>query len=201
MTLAFQKQLLDEHKPICETDAGKILFHGFKERNPDLEIAIETTQSQMLERIAAARTDNARLSKVATNNMPSSLEPARDELRRFVQKSPDIRMEWENRTKKDREALEKELRHSQDLLESRNRALADVRRLGSRPPALEVVYRDEIFEPKRQRRRGEEVVRWKETRKPDNQYASHRAASAGLGIVGTGLAVGQLVAAIACTVM
>jgi hypothetical protein len=205
MTLAFQKQLVDEHKPIRETEAGKILFEAFNERTPHLEMAIDTTHNEMLERIATARADNARYSRAVTTSMLARMDPARDEMRRFEQKLPEIRREWEERLQKDREGLEMELVHSRNLLESRNKTLADIRRSGTRPSNSEVLFRDETsLAPVRKdpSRRVEEVARWRQSRKVENRYPTHgTAASAGFGAVGTALAVGQLVAAVACNVM
>jgi hypothetical protein len=205
MTLAFQKQLIDEHKLIRETDAGAIFFEAFNEQSTDLDITIDNTQNEMMGRIAAARANNTRYSRAVTNGVLARMDPARDEMRRFEQKLPEIRKEWEKRLQKDRETLEMELVHSRDLLESRNKTLADIRRSELRPSPSEVLSRDEKSlapvsgDPSR---RVGEVTRWRESRKVENRYPSHgTAASAGFGAVGTALALGQLVAAMACNVM
>jgi hypothetical protein len=196
MTLAFQKQLVDERKPICETDAGKILYDVFKERNSDLKMTTGTTEYKVPDRVTTAKTEIVRCSRLIASDMLAKSELVHQELMRFEQRLPDIRSKWEERIKRQRTALEEELRCNRDEFESKYWALADIRRPGTGPSNSRITRRDQSSlapEPKERLPRKADLARLRD--------ASHEQVSAGLGIVGTGLAVGQLVAAMACTVM
>jgi hypothetical protein len=187
---------VDERKPICETDVGKILYDVFKERNSDLKMTTGTTEYILPDRVTTAKTEIIRCSRLIASDMLAKSESVHQELMRFEQRLPDIRSKWEERIKRQRTALEEELRCNRDEFESKYWALADIRRPGTGPSNSRITRRDQSSlapEPKERLPRKADLARLRD--------ASHEQVSAGLGIVGTGLAVGQLVAAMACTVM
>jgi hypothetical protein len=194
MTLLIQQQFVLEKMLLHETDAGKVLFDEYIIERSDVEFEIETE----LENLRQARADFHDQNQIAARDAIKLLKDARVKRQRKIQSlqvdTNHINIKWGNHIQKrlkemKQEAEKTKLNH--DLTEAALKAFEASSTHSSATPS---VQSSEFGESTIRGRDGVQIV---DRRKGKNGGS----VSTLSGVVGTGLALGQFVAMLACTVM
>lgn len=200
-TLAFQTQLVDQDIPLDETDAGRILFGCSGNYYDKYGKAIDKTHGVILGTIQAEQAADFRRRDLAIKRLTGEMIPLDERQKRMELKMSEIRVEWEARLKKDNEALAKASRINRELFDTKMAALKNLHCSEKRDIPLEdiAVTKAALVEDLEELGREKEYIMWKQTRSLDNRRGTSNSTT--FGVVGASLAVGQLVATMACIVM
>jgi hypothetical protein len=177
LTLALQTEIVDRGCPLQETQAGKILYGDVLRSFQRIDTSMESCKEE-----AAA--------------MLTSLDATCDSLR----------SSWEKRIHEEDEAFERIQKEYEDVLQLYQ--ISDEQsRSGEVSPTLPASAVDSTSdgdlaaELENLRRLREGMMVRRRHRLDRRRYSAHGWGVTALSIVGTGLAVGQLVAAVSCNVM
>ena len=177
LTLALQTELVDRGYPLQETQAGKILYGDVLRSFRQIDTSMESCKEE-----AAA--------------MLASLDATCDSLR----------SSWEKRIHEEDEAFERIQKEYEDVLQLYQ--ISDEQsRSGEVSPTLPASAVNSTSdgdlgaELENLRRLREGMMMRRRHRLDRRRYSAHGWGVTALSVVGTGLAVGQLVAAVSCNVM
>jgi hypothetical protein len=203
MTLAFQRQLVEEDRPLHETDVGRILFDIPHNGCSEHEEAFREVQETMLKSVQTQTEGKTCDRKSVLSQISTELNAGSDGRERMQRNLSKIRVEWEQKLKADREALEQASLQTQERFAIKNKTLQDLHRQQQSGLAMGSVTETEMTLVKdlEDLGRREEVIVWRSTRRLDRRHAHGSATSSTFGVIGASLAVGQLIATMACTVM
>jgi len=193
LTLCLQRQMILENKPIHETDLGRIIYekvltdqgvldHLMAEAKCDLEKATSEFHDRRI-----IDTRNA-MSEISTE-----LSRKQSELSDLKIDTESLQTIWD---KKIYEELEELRRKSEENAARHRKKIEELGRLRKSPLyplSMEDRYEDELREIEKERNEIEVVRRQK--------IGAHGSATTISTVVGTGLALGQFIAMLACTVM
>lgn len=205
LTLAFQRQLVDEDRRLHETDVGKVLSARPNDWLAARQSAIDRAQQAILEDLQTRKDSvadrNGAMRDVLTdlaNNLESSAQMQRN--------LSQIRDDWEKKMRADREALTQASSTTQKLLDVKTKALEDLYRKGGDRVHIDgrLDERTEatLVEDLERLGRQEEAITWKTSQRLETKHShTHGAASSTFGVIGASIAVGQLIATMACVVM
>jgi hypothetical protein len=177
LTLALQTEVIDHGYSLQETQAGKILYGDVLRSFQRIDTSIDSCKEE-----AAA--------------MLASLNVTCDSLR----------SSWEKRIHEEDEAFERIQKEYEDVLQL-YQISDEESRAGKVPPTLPASTVDSTpdedlsAELENLRRLREGMVMRRRHRLDRRRYSAHGWGVTALSVVGTGLAVGQLVAAVSCNVM
>jgi hypothetical protein len=215
LTLAFQQELVDGNKLIHETGAGQVLFEH-------LTGSLKTLQAeadQAIERIAAvahySRKEELRELEDTVTEMTGSMRSIDEDIERTRVTLGDIRKAWDSYITRDEEAIsaavqsiEQQIETERDRQEATSTVQTDAARSsygdselasssasGSHPSQAYMSLRLEELEKERN------ALTYQMGQRLNRRYTKHARGATRIGVIGTGLAVGQLIAAIACVVM
>ncbi|KAF2690596.1 hypothetical protein K458DRAFT_398613 [Lentithecium fluviatile CBS 122367] len=255
LTLAFQRQLVDEGRAIYETDVGRVLFEQLETDHQQLQGRVEGSQAEILKLIESGKQDHLTEVLEFQTETTNSLKPLEDDIERMRKRMNDIREQWEERLRKEKDALAEAEKESEEKIKQKSEELtrlhaqlrspspsSGVGRNGSRqwssPQAPNFLEPSDGYVPRSTRSASpsstystsssgprsltpnsaiteagllreieelghqQDVIRsWKQIRPDSRRHAQQPGHNAAWSVVGTGLAVAQVVAAIACTVM
>lgn len=203
MILDFQWQLVDEERVLGATDVGKTLF-GIKQRSsPDLHKMLDDTETSLVKNIERKRAGTGYLN-VLGDGVFSDTQQRCEKTRRLNQRLSALRCEWEEKLGAERRILEEALRKNEQIFEARSKALEDLYEQDQQILPLNSLSTAEKSLTKEldDLRRFREVIQVRESRRLDRRFVDDGSSSKRLGLLGAGLAAGQLVATmIACNVM
>lgn len=215
LTLAFQQELVDGNKLIHETGAGQVLFEH-------LTGSLKTLQAeadQAIERIAAmahaSRKEELRELEDTVTEMTGSMRSIDEDIERTRVTLGDIRKAWDSYITREEEdisaavqSIERQLETERDRQEAASTVQTDTARSsyggselasssasGSHPSQAYMSLRLEELEKERN------ALTYQMGQRLNRRYTKHARGATRIGVIGTGLAVGQLIAAIACVVM
>ncbi|KAF2652456.1 hypothetical protein K491DRAFT_635513 [Lophiostoma macrostomum CBS 122681] len=190
MTLAFQKELMETKLPLGMTGPGIILFEPTNKEYEALQeqmSSVEVTLSSVIASDGASSIAELRTYRTQIAQKLSSLEENMQDMKQNIE---DVRKSWDALLEREKRLIEKEFSANEQLLKHKEAAFAVSRERINSLDIPETMLVDEVG---RLRKRGDDIM----------IAERHRLSSrkAVLSVIGTGLAVGQLVAAVACTVM
>ncbi|KAF2110122.1 P-loop containing nucleoside triphosphate hydrolase protein [Lophiotrema nucula] len=193
----FQRQLIEEAQPLHLTDAGKILFEPQFGDYTRLQNQLAEAQNRFDEALASKYAKDQQDAKQAIEQVTKSLTPLEADIQRMQHRTEEIQKQWEDKLRKDKESLRQAYKIKKEQLELKKDELAQAQSNLTTPVRRERKIQEEVDELEREK--GEIYIR-------SRQKLSSRSTETGrkvkiMSVVGTSLAVGQLVAAMACTVM
>jgi hypothetical protein len=203
MTLVFQRQLIDEDRPLHKTDVGKVLLatpsNWYAERQDVINKAQEAILTDVQTQNKAARGER----NIAMKSMLTDLDSGTERSAQMQRKMSKIRDDWEKKLRSDREALNQASRTTQELFTIKTKALEDLHRQDRShvPTGLSISTEMALVEDLEQLGRQEEVIMWRQSQRLETRHAHRGGPSSIFGVIGATLAAGQLIAAMACTVM
>jgi hypothetical protein len=191
LTLAFQRQIVDEERPIYKTDAGKVLFDTLEDYKERFQGTLSDSGATMGDLVTACHTAGTREVNEAMENITNNMRPLQDDLERMKKRVRDVRAEWDIKLQVDAVALEEASQANAEKLVRKEAELGLIRRNRSVPTRSELYLEEEVQMLGNER--VEIVVK--------KTHKLHERRTTAIGIFGTGLALAQLTAACACTVM
>lgn len=198
LTLDFQKQIVDEGRPIHKTDAGKVLFDAMDNYQQQFQYTLQNSENAMNDAITTRHRLGAFQVSDAVVDITKDMRPLRDDLARMQQRVDDVRKEWERKLQRDAEVLQEASRLNKERLRRKEEQLEQLRNIRSVPTVSESYLVEEVQSLEKEK---EGIVIRKRQRLEERYVGGHTRRTTVLSTVGTALAVGQLVAAMACTVM
>ncbi|KAH6639507.1 P-loop containing nucleoside triphosphate hydrolase protein [Boeremia exigua] len=171
LDLAFQKELRQHDRLLHQTTAGKIVYESLLSPSDAMRASMHSSAREMAAAINSLRATRA-----------------------------EVQIAWEKRIQKENEDFQQLTQRYRDYTR-----LIDQSVMASETPSIgerrDVSNTDLEFEFEKLKREHEAVM-FRQGSKLDRRiYRSKGRGTTTLGVVGTGLAVGQLVAAVACNVM
>jgi hypothetical protein len=241
ITLALQRQLVDERMAIHDTDVGKLLFEQLDSSCKQLQEMAQASQCEITAMFESGKARSLEAALELQNTIWESMRPLEIGIAQMKKNSKEVSDEWEEILKKETETVAREekviekqmTRLVEELSQLHNRSrspspcnggfltppdrsvqrttrsassssgysnLTHIRRsLTPNSAASEASLLQEIEELGHQQ---ELIEGWKHSR-PDSRYTytQQQGHNTAWGVVGKGLAVAQVVAAMACTIM
>lgn len=236
MTLAFQRQIVEEGLAIDKTDAGKLVFDALDANHAELQRAMEESQSTIFKLIDSRRDEGLAEALEWQDQTRQALQPLEADMERMQKKMKEVQQSWEERLRTEADALAKALQTNEERLARKTEELTRLNSQFQPQPASGYLTplrgsdqrartpspssinsnssrrsRSSIFDPEATetsllREIGElghehDILEgWSRVR-PDGRHTRPVGHNSAWSVVGTGLAVAQVVAAIACNVM
>jgi hypothetical protein len=215
LTLAFQRELVDEHRLIHETGAGQVLFEHLTGSFQTLQAKMEDARDRIAKMTRCSRKDELRELEDAITEMAGSMRSVDEDIERTKVDLSDIRTAWESNLARDNETI----RASVERIERESKTERGQQEVGnttqtasaehvceassvanssantSQPSQAYVTLRLQELERERN------ALTYQMGQRLNRRYTTHARGATRIGVVGVGLAVGQLIAAIACAVM
>lgn len=191
LTLAFQRQIVDEERPIYETDAGKVIFDTLEDYEEQFQGTLNHSGATMGDSITACHTAGAREANEAMGNVTNNMRLLQEDLERMKKRVRDVRAEWDIKLQEDAAALVEASKANAERLKRKEAELGFLRRNRSIPTRSELCLKEEV--QMLENERGEIAVK--------KTHKLHERRTTAIGIVGASLALAQLAAACACIVM
>jgi len=254
LTLAFQRQLVEEELAIHETDAGKFLFEKLETHTTQVENTLEESQSALMEMFNSGKANGFAQASKWQNDTRQSLKPLEEDMERMKKKLKDVRESWEEKLRKEAEALAEAKKANEEQLAQKTEELSRVQNhlrspsptdgasrsslnqefIPSMPDFLmpsngtgyrttrsaspssaystptfnrqsptpsSIVSEASLLREIEDLGHQQELMEMQQHRRLDNRYTKQPGHNSAWGVVGTSLAVAQVVAAMACTVM
>jgi hypothetical protein len=197
LVLDFQRQILEDHKPIHETNAGRVLYEQQTTLEYDeLEGQLDEIRSTMESEISRESKRGNRDLDFLRTELESSLKPVSSDLSKLKMDAHKLKSTWEDYLRKDYEMLTRQMTHGESPPRSYNNSVHEERKTSSiaSPGIIQICqstcddrrFRDEVMVAQKYR-----LV---------NRPGHSRGLTA-LSFIGTGIAGAQLIAAMACVVM
>ncbi|KAF1830684.1 hypothetical protein BDW02DRAFT_650469 [Decorospora gaudefroyi] len=214
LTLAFQQQLVDENRLIHETDAGQVLFRPLRERYQSRKTSPRGSHDRMTEMVNTERRTTLRQIGDAFTEISESMGSTEEAIKRTSVALSDIRKTWEDNINRDDEALSATAQLNEQQLQAERDLEASVSlgsgAFSSAEPSSTGYYQTSQassmlrLERLEREKRALEIQMGQRLNRRYTTVTTRPRGTARIGIVGTGLAVSQLIAAIAgiaCVVM
>ena len=203
MTLEFQRQLVDEGLELQETDVGKILFARPSDRYAEHQEAINKAQEAILADACAQGAASTANRDFAMKSMLNDLDAGTERSTQMQQKLSKIRDDWDKKLQAEREALDQAARTTQELFTIKTKALEDLHRQDRShvPPGPSTPTEMALVGDLERLGRQEEVIMWRKSQRLETRHTNRVSPTSTFGVIGASLAVGQLIATMACTVM
>jgi len=196
LALAFQRQLIEEERPIHLTDAGQILYETSGQHYQQLRDQLSETERELkslLETHSDQKRQQLRETIAQLSTTMESMEQDRAYMKMRTKTLQDI---WNVNLRRELDDIQRASKENEETLHGKRNEIMLLQSDAVRSPTAEsrLIYEAEQLERKRN-----EISIVKK-----HQLAGRSSRSGiktAMSVVGTGLAVGQLVAAMACTVM
>lgn len=203
ITLDFQRQLVDEDRPLHETEVGKVLFTIPSDVLYQRRDAIDKAQQAIVADVKEQDKASTAKRGIAMRSILTELESVTESDAQMQLKLSKVRDDWEKKLQAEREALERAARTTEELFTIKTKALENLHRQNRsfvpRKPAMatEMALVDDLEQLGRQ----EELIMWRKSQRLETRHAHRGEGSGTLAAIGATLAVGQLIATMACAVM
>lgn len=219
LTLEFQRQLVDENRLMYETEAGQLLYDDLNQRYQSLQIMADEAHRRMDEIVSTGRREALRELSQSTSEMAGDIRLVEEDMECTKAAFGGIREKWEKIINRDDQSLLLAAQNIEQQFERENSYKGDGENVAttsihkSIPPLSEtsrtsssdtfssitsqenVALRMQDLEKERQAlsiRIGQRLSR---------RYTTQTRGATTIGVIGTTLAAGQLIAALACVVM
>ncbi|KAI4675993.1 uncharacterized protein J4E84_009792 [Alternaria hordeiaustralica] len=216
LTLAFQRELVDENQLIHETRAGQVLFEDLKESFETLQAKIDDARGRLAKMAHNSRRDELHELEDAIIEMNANMRSVDEDMERTKVNLRDIRMVWDKNLARD----DKTILASAQLIERRletERRQQEVRSDAQTPSpddgyeassagfsSANTLQTSQSYMSLRleQLEKERDALTYQMGQRLNRRYtAPHGRGATRIGAIGAGLAVAQLVVAMACTVM
>ncbi|OAG14668.1 hypothetical protein CC77DRAFT_1066727 [Alternaria alternata] len=216
LTLAFQRELVDENRLIHETGAGQVLYDDLKGSIETLQAKTQEAQEKIEKMAHSSRREELRELEDAVTEMTKTMRSVDEDIDHTKVTLDDIRKAWDANIDRDDETISAAARRIEQQLEiercrqgtkSTTQSASDNTVYGgSSAVSSSVASGSQSSQADMSRRLKELEKERKELtyqmgRRLNRRYTKRSRSATTIGVIGTGLAVGQLVAAIACVVM
>jgi hypothetical protein len=188
ITLAFQRELMETKLPLCMTGPGIILFEPTTKEYENLQEQLSNVEDTLSTVIASDSASSIAELRTYQEQIVRNLSPLEENIRGMKQNIEDVRKNWDAVLQRDAECIEEELSSSVKVLEEKEAALLIAQESSNSLSIPETWLVEEVGQARRKR---DDILIAR------RQQLTSRA----LSVIGTGIAVGQLIAAMACTVM
>ena len=214
LTLAFQRELVDENRLLHETGAGQVLFEHLTGSFATLQARTDDVHERIADMAHCSRRDELRELEDAVTEMAGSMQSVDEDIERTRMTLSDIREAWDGYIIRDNEAISAAAQRIERQLETERsqqvRGTAQIASVehayggssvslssasGSQPSQTYTALGLEELEKER------DALTYQMRQRLNRRYTTHSRAATRIGVIGTGLAVGQLIAAMACVVM
>ncbi|KAL1797155.1 hypothetical protein ACET3X_003761 [Alternaria dauci] len=199
LTLAFQRELVDESRLIHETGAGKVLYEDLKGSFETLQAKAKEAQAKIEEMDRYREREELRELEDAIAETTRTMRSVDEDMGRTKVTLDDIRKAWDAYIDRDDKTISATAQRIEQQLEvERGKKEAEDRAYSASvdaPSQADMSLRLEELEKERK------AIKIQMGRRLNRRYTSHSRTATRIGVIGTGLAVGQLIAAIACVVM
>lgn len=197
ITLAFQRQLIEEQRQIAETDAGRILWESISDvDNQRIDDNIQRTVDEIEREIYRSQSKDNKTMKDIRARFGAVTDPFDEGVSSLKVGFQELRKIWDNRLQNDHEMFWREVARSKPGASEQTLSISDSENdLATGKGKPRPTYSHTTGQ--NMQTRGETLLAVRR-QKSQRGRSSHLTA---VSAIGTGLAAGQLVAAIACTVM
>ncbi|EDU47113.1 hypothetical protein PtrV1_06726 [Pyrenophora tritici-repentis] len=218
-TLAFQRELVDEGRLIYETEAGNVLFDHLNERFQSLQTMTDEAHTRMDAIVNTGRLEALDQLSDAASVMAGDMRLVDEEIKRTKVAFGDIQKTWEDIIHRDDEGLvltAQRLERQLALESSRNEDDESAATASEERPTSSLSEASgntvnstcssctsqesmklRLQELNRERR----ALAIRMGQRLSGRYTAHSRGTTTIGVIGTTLAAGQLIAALACVVM
>lgn len=196
LALAFQRQLIEEERPIHLTDAGQILYETSGQHYQQLRDQLSETERELkslLETHSDQKRQQLRETIAQLSTTMESMEQDRAYMKMRTKTLQDI---WNVNLRRELDDIQRASKENEERLHGKRNEIMLLQSDVVRSPTAEsrLIHEAELLERKRNEI---SIVKKHQLARRSSRSGINTAMS----VVGTGLAVGQLVAAMACTVM
>ncbi|KAI4714351.1 hypothetical protein J4E89_000030 [Alternaria sp. Ai002NY15] len=216
LTLAFQRELVDENRLIHETRAGQVLFEYLTESFETLQAKIDDARGRLAKMAHNSRRDELHELEDAIIEMDANMRSVDEDMERTKVNLRDIRMVWDKNLARDDETIMSSAQRIERQLET-ERGQQEVRspdQTTSTEDGYEAssagfssantLQTSQTYMSLRleQLEKERDALTYQMGQRLNRRYtAAHGRGATRIGAIGAGLAVAQLVVAMACTVM
>ena len=216
LTLAFQRELVDGHRLIHETRAGQVLLEHLTESFDTLQAKVDEARGRLTKMAHHSRRDELHELEDAITEMAGSMRSVDEDIERTKVDLNDIRMVWDKNLARDDETIMSSVQRIERQLET-ERGQQEVRspdQTASTEDGYEAssagfssantLQTSQSYMSLRleQLEKERDALTYQMGQRLNRRFtAAHGRGATRIGVIGAGLAVGQLIAAIACTVM
>ncbi|KAH7357643.1 hypothetical protein BKA66DRAFT_427492 [Pyrenochaeta sp. MPI-SDFR-AT-0127] len=229
LTLAFQQQLMDDKRLIYETDAGKVIIGASSHCFQSVQSATNQSYKRMVGMVEAGQVQDSQEFQDSITNMKEAMASAEDEIEHMKVTLSDIRKSWDEILDRDNKVLQDAVRQNDEHMRARaeehqstrrnhfngvscdlscptrmstpssanSSAIAGLSMLPACQTSEAAISSSEI----NNLARSQQVLKVGMAQRLSMRYTTHGVGSTRIGIIGTSVAVGQLIATLACTVM
>jgi hypothetical protein len=203
ITLEFQRQLIEEDRPLHETDVGKVLLATLSDWSDGCRDAMNKAQEAILTDVQAQNLAARSERNITMKGVLADLDAETEKSAQIRCDMSNIRNDWEKRLRADSEALDQATRTTQELFTIKTKALEELNQESRSlvPTRLSKSTQLALVEDLEQLGRQEEIIMWRKSQRLETKHAHPGGLSSAFGVVGTTLALGQLIAAMSCAVM
>jgi len=216
LTLAFQRELVDDHRLIHETRAGQVLLEHLTESFDTLQAKVDEARGRLAKMARCSRRDELHELEDAIAEMTGNMRSVDEDIERTKVDLSDIRMVWDRNLARDDETMMSSAQRIERQLEN-ERMQQEVRspdQTASTEDGYEAssagfssantLQTSQGYMPLRleQLEKERDALTYQMGQRLNRRYtAAHGQGATRIGAIGAGLAVAQLVVAMACTVM
>ncbi|KAG9186352.1 hypothetical protein G6011_02908 [Alternaria panax] len=215
LTLALQQELVDENRLIHETGAGQVFYEDLKESFQTLQAKADETLERIAEMAQCSGREELRELEDAVTEMAGSMRSVDHDIERTRVTLYDIRKAWDTCLVRDDEAISAtaqridqriETEHSRQggrstsqsaSTDNAHRGSKDAPSSASGPQPSEAYMSFRLEELEKERK----ALTYEMGHRLNRRYTTHSRSATRIGVISVGLAVGQLIAAMACVVM
>lgn len=219
LTLRFQRQLVDENLLIYETEAGQVLYEDLHKRYRSLQVMADEAHRQMDEIVSTGRRGALRELIEVTSEMAEDIRLVEEDIERTKVAFGGIREKWEKIIDRDDQSLlltaqnieqkfEREDSYKGDGEEATTTSihklappLSETSRTSSTETFSSLASQETMAQKLHDLEKERQAISIRIGQRLSRRYTAQTRGATTMGVIGTTLAAGQLIAALACVVM
>ncbi|KAJ5062283.1 P-loop containing nucleoside triphosphate hydrolase protein [Bipolaris maydis] len=219
LTLRFQRQLVDENRMIYETEAGQTLYEDLNRRYQSLQIMADEAHRQMDEIASTGRREALSELSEATSEIARDIRLVEEDIERTKVAFGGIREKWEKIIERDDQTL---LLAAQNLVQQFERGydyngdgekamtanvhtlappFSETSRISSTDTFSSLTPQETVASRLHDLEKELQALSIRIGQRLSRRYTTQSRGATRIGVIGTTLAAGQLIAALACVVM
>ncbi|EUC44407.1 hypothetical protein COCMIDRAFT_98324 [Bipolaris oryzae ATCC 44560] len=219
LTLRFQRQLVDENRLIYETEAGQVLYEDLNKRYQSLQIMADEAHRRMDEIVSTGRREALRELSETTSEMAGDIRLVEEDIERTKIAFGSIREKWEKIIDQDDQTLlltaqnlerqfvrEKGYKGDGEKATTTNMytlapPLSETSRTSSTETFSSLASQETVAQRLHDLEKERQALSIRIGQRLSRRYTTQTREATSIGVIGTTLAAGQLIAALACIVM
>ncbi|XP_014551796.1 hypothetical protein COCVIDRAFT_111963 [Bipolaris victoriae FI3] len=219
LTLRFQRQLVDENLLIYETEAGQVLYEDLHKRYRSLQVMADEAHRQMDEIVSTGRREALRELSEVTSEMAEDIRLVEEDIERTKVAFGGIREKWEKIIDRDDQSLiltaqnieqefERENSYKGDGEEATTTSihklappLSETSRTSSTETFSSLASQETMAQKLHDLEKERQAISIRIGQRLSRRYTAQTRGATTMSVIGTTLAAGQLIAALACVVM